>query len=89
MCTGHSSIGSALQVGVGIFGANIFELAISIRAMMKRSGGACVAGHRILYLCSGSSAAAGATASVTLVKSVNASGRIDKFLLAGKERMAS
>ncbi len=29
------------------------------------------------------------TASVTLVKAVNASGRIDQFLLAGKERMAS
>ena len=30
----------------------------------------------------------GGTASITLVKAVNASGRIDQFLLAGKERVA-
>ena len=30
----------------------------------------------------------GGTASVTLVKAVNASGRIDQLLLAGKERVA-
>ena len=44
--------------------------------------------NRFLVLLNGFSRCLSDTACITLVKSVNAPGRIDQLLLAGKERMA-